>query len=221
MAKFCGNCGAQMEDGARVCGYCGTPFEGMSPRTPAAHYTDPEKRQKTKRTATRVVAALLAVVIVAVGVMTVTSLTGIKGTVRKVVRAYQKYDVDILADVCSDLYYRAAAYGEYDAVANLFDSAIGTDLEDIEAVVGQKYKLSYKIRDIYKPSERKLGMLQSYVAALPIDMVEVEDVRLVAITLTAKAGQQETTLDKTLLLNKESGKWKLLMVMGSADSLEW
>ena len=221
MAKFCGNCGAQMEDEARVCGYCGTPFEGVSSWTPAVHYTDPEKSQKTKRTVTRVVAALLAVVIVAVGVMTVTSLTGIKGTVRKVVRAYQKYDVDILADVCSDLYYRMAAYGEYDAVANLFESAIGTDLDNIEETVGQKYKLSYKIRDIYKPSERKLGILQGYFAELPIDMVEIEDVRLVAITLTAKAGQQETTLDKTLLLNKESGKWKLLMVMGSADSLEW
>ena len=26
MAKFCGNCGAQMSDSAKVCGMCGTPF---------------------------------------------------------------------------------------------------------------------------------------------------------------------------------------------------
>lgn len=29
MTKYCGNCGAQMDDDARVCGNCGTPFEDM------------------------------------------------------------------------------------------------------------------------------------------------------------------------------------------------
>lgn len=30
MSKFCGNCGAQLEDSVKVCGYCGTPFEAVS-----------------------------------------------------------------------------------------------------------------------------------------------------------------------------------------------
>ena len=27
MAKFCGNCGAKMNDSAKVCGQCGTPVD--------------------------------------------------------------------------------------------------------------------------------------------------------------------------------------------------
>lgn len=29
MAKFCGNCGAQLDDDDKVCGQCGTPVTGM------------------------------------------------------------------------------------------------------------------------------------------------------------------------------------------------
>lgn len=36
MAKYCGNCGAQMADDARVCGVCGTPFD-MGPAPSTAH----------------------------------------------------------------------------------------------------------------------------------------------------------------------------------------
>lgn len=36
MAKYCGNCGAQMPDDALVCGVCGTPFD-MGPAPSTAH----------------------------------------------------------------------------------------------------------------------------------------------------------------------------------------
>ena len=29
MAKFCGNCGTQLEDNAKICGKCGTPLDGV------------------------------------------------------------------------------------------------------------------------------------------------------------------------------------------------
>ena len=32
--KFCGKCGAQMDDSARVCGQCGTPFMEVAPQRP-------------------------------------------------------------------------------------------------------------------------------------------------------------------------------------------
>lgn len=35
MSKFCGNCGAQLDDSMRVCGYCGTPCETFA--APAAN----------------------------------------------------------------------------------------------------------------------------------------------------------------------------------------
>ena len=45
--KFCGNCGAQLEDGAQYCPYCGSRFEGETRQSestdaqtqPVPHYT--------------------------------------------------------------------------------------------------------------------------------------------------------------------------------------
>ena len=46
MAKFCGNCGTQLEDNAKICGKCGTPLDGASANIPGLKVTDPEKQNK-------------------------------------------------------------------------------------------------------------------------------------------------------------------------------
>lgn len=43
MARFCGNCGAQLDDDAKVCGQCGTPIDG---NVPGLKIVDPEKKKK-------------------------------------------------------------------------------------------------------------------------------------------------------------------------------
>lgn len=48
MARFCGNCGAQIDENAKVCGQCGTPIEG-STKTPPVKIIDPEKKKKNKK----------------------------------------------------------------------------------------------------------------------------------------------------------------------------
>lgn len=50
MAKFCGNCGARLEDDAKICGKCGTPVEGVTTSIPGLKVTDPEKQKKVKKT---------------------------------------------------------------------------------------------------------------------------------------------------------------------------
>lgn len=40
MSKFCGNCGAQMEDQAKVCGMCGTPFTETKQPVYQSHNTN-------------------------------------------------------------------------------------------------------------------------------------------------------------------------------------
>ena len=46
MAKFCGNCGAQLDDGDKVCGQCGTPVNGNAGTVPGLKVVDPEKKKK-------------------------------------------------------------------------------------------------------------------------------------------------------------------------------
>ena len=50
MAKFCGNCGARLEDDAKICGTCGTSVEGVTTSIPGLKVTDPEKQKKVKKT---------------------------------------------------------------------------------------------------------------------------------------------------------------------------
>lgn len=45
MAKFCGNCGAQMNDDANVCGMCGTPFAGA--QKPGSYFRPPQPTATT------------------------------------------------------------------------------------------------------------------------------------------------------------------------------
>ena len=45
MAKFCGNCGAQLDDGDKVCGQCGTPVNGNAGTVPGLKVVDPEKKK--------------------------------------------------------------------------------------------------------------------------------------------------------------------------------
>ena len=48
MAKYCGNCGTQLEDSAKVCGQCGTPLDGASLPRPKVKVIDPEIRNSLR-----------------------------------------------------------------------------------------------------------------------------------------------------------------------------
>ena len=47
--RFCTGCGAQLEDGAKFCSVCGTPFPDMTPAEPAA-LAPPEKKSREAQT---------------------------------------------------------------------------------------------------------------------------------------------------------------------------
>lgn len=236
MAKFCGNCGARMDDNARVCGYCGTPLaaSGAAPggtpggmpggmygetsgKTVDTAKNNAESMKKVKKIVISIVAALLAIAIVVTGVTVVTSFTGVKGTVRKVMKVYEDYDVDAFAAVCSDVIYEMASqysyYSDSDPIEDIFEETIGGDLDQIEYDLGYgTYKISYEINKISKVSDRKMNALFENLEESSVNPDIIQDVRLVDITITAKAGRDDTTLDKTLILTKESGKWHLLLV---------
>ena len=46
MAKYCGNCGTQMDDSANVCPSCGTPVGGAAPQQPAQAPAGTQQKSK-------------------------------------------------------------------------------------------------------------------------------------------------------------------------------
>lgn len=101
MAKFCGYCGAQMEDFAVVCGNCGAPLEaapapGMA-GAPYMQYVDPAKRAQTKKIITIAAAGAAAAVVMIVAIALLVNFTGWKGATNKIMKAYLKEDADTIS----------------------------------------------------------------------------------------------------------------------------
>ncbi len=210
MAKFCGNCGTQLEDNAKICGNCGTPLDGASTNIPGLKVTDPEKQKKMKKTMKRVVglAILVAVAIIAFNV--VSQFTGYNGLLRKVMTAYENYDIDTLVSLSSDMYY----YGEEDWVEYYFEYSVGDDLDSFESSVGHSYKLTYEVNETYVMSERKVDEMLSEIeySYSDFDVSIIEEVVVADLTVTAKQGSKSVNQDMDIVMTKENGTWRLLYI---------
>lgn len=217
MSKFCGNCGAQLEDEARVCGYCGTvlnstPFNnGDVKNVPGiVSESDKEKTEKLKKHLKLggVIAVLVIVLIIAVKV--ISSYTGYNGLVNKIMKAYKNYDIASVVAVSSE-YYDCFPDGVDESY---FTREIGNTLDDFEERVGHKYKISYEITDSYQMSERKFEELLEDISWYTDDYDEsiIDKVMIVEVKITAKEGNESLlkTLDLTLI--KERGSWKVLYI---------
>lgn len=209
MAKFCGNCGTQLDDNVKVCGQCGTPVETLS-AIPSVKIDDPEKQKKAKKMFKLIcsLVAIIAVAIVAINI--VFNFTGCKGLLRKVMNAYENYDIDKLVSLSSDMYY----YGEEDWVEYYFEYSLGEDLDYFEAYVGHDYKLRYDVQDIYTLPERKLSsILDTVEASFPdYDVSSISQVKIADIEVTAKKGTSSTSIAVQVTMVKEHGSWKLLYI---------
>lgn len=200
-----------MDDDARVCGQCGTPIDGESGRIPGLEPIDPEKKKKlAKRIKTAVV--LLAVAIVAiVGVRVALSYTGTNGLVRKVMAAYEKYDIDALIALSSDMYY----YSDYENyVDEYFEYAVGSSIDSFESSVGHSYKMTYEIEEIYDLSQRKQDeVLKGIEFMYPdFDAELISKVSAASVKITAKQGSRSASERITITMVKEGGTWKLLYI---------
>lgn len=209
MSKFCGNCGTKLDDTAKVCGNCGTPLEIEKPvvSTPEFKYVDPEKQAKTKKKI-KLFAGLAVIVIIAIiAVNIISGFVGYKGAVRKIMKAYEDYDLEEIVSLSSDLYY----FMDNDSYAESYFAQIITNgLDTLEANAGHKYKFSYEITDSYKMSDHKYeNLLDSLANYGDFDPDIIEKVLIVELELTAD-GNVTSTTHLTLTLTKEDGSWKLL-----------
>lgn len=211
MAKFCGNCGMEMEDNAKVCGKCGTPYGNTSTQAakkiPGVGEVNPENKKRIKRTI-RLIIAGIVLVAVAVGAFNVLSeFTGYKGALRKVISAYEAYDMNTLFSMTSD-----AAFYSNDQVAQeeYYADLVSDRLDQYESQVGRDIKITYVVDDAYKLSERKLESLLSHLeSSYEYDTSDIKEVMSVELTITIKGNKGNTRSTGTLLFIKEDNSWKV------------
>lgn len=210
MAKFCGNCGAELTDDAKVCGQCGTPVSGASTNIARLKIVDPEKQAKTQKMIKRVIGAAALVIVAVIAVNIVSAFTGSNGLLRKVMSSYEKYDIDGLVALSSDIYY----YGEEDWVEYYFEYSVGDDLDYFESYVGHNYKLSYDVKEVYTLSGRKLDtILDTINSTYPdFDSNAISQVKVADVEVTAKEGKSSASMSVQVTMTKENGTWKLLYI---------
>ena len=214
MAKFCGNCGTQLDDSAKVCGTCGTPLNGASPNIPGIKVVDPEKKKEMQKKVKKIiklcvgVVALVLVVIIAYNL--ITAYTGYNGFLRKAMAAYEDYDIDALVSMSSDMYY----YGSEDYAEVYFEGTVGYVLDSLESSVGHNYKLSYEVNETYSLSNRNFESMLDEISWIftEFDTSVIEDIVVAEITVTAQQGSKSVNRDLKVTMSKEDGTWKLLYI---------
>ena len=213
MGKYCGYCGAQLDISVKVCGQCGMPVSTAKPVTSdATGFKSPAQGEmRRKKIIKRLVILVLFAAIAITTVKVITQFTGYNGLVRKVMAAYEDYDIDTLVSLSSEMYY----YGEKDWAEYYFEYNVGDDLDYFEASVGYNYKMSYEINEIYVMSERNtkdvMESLYDYTYA-GFDAGSIEKIAVADLTVTAKQGSKSDDLDIKIIMSNEGWSWKLMYI---------
>jgi len=212
-----------MDDDARVCGQCGTPLSdepipaAVSPKSiPGIGESKPKNPKQTNKVLGMIISAIVLIVVLIVGGNIVSSFTGYKGTVRKLFHAVEKYDMNTLSKLASDIVYdfHYNAFGVEEAdLQDAFSEAVSNTLDRFEEDAGNKIRISYTIDDSVKLSGRKLDQFLTMLEEdMDYDSRNIKKVMSLDITLTVKGSKRTSTYSirsGDLLLVKESGGWKV------------
>lgn len=211
MSKFCGNCGTQLEDDARICGQCGTPYSGDTnnkQQIPGINKMSLEKKRRIKFIVKLSVVAIVLIIITVIAINIISFFTGYKGAVNKAINAYKNYDIETLLTMTSDISF----YGmDATQVENSISQSVSAKLDALEAEAGHDMNLSYEIIDSYKLSDRKYQEFLKYIENnYNYDSSDISEVYLVKIKVTAKGslGQTSVTNNNLYLIN-ECSDWYL------------
>lgn len=203
MARFCGFCGAPIDENASVCGNCGKPVDGEE--------TKGGGRKKVNVKTIAVIAAMI--IVLAALIFAITRLTqnddGRQGLIKQVIKAYEKEDIDSMIRLSSDIYRGKRIDGL--TAEEYFRNVMGSSADYYENAVGHNYKLTYKILDLYDMSQRRqneyvnsIMELYPYFSASTITAMSAAEVEI-----TAKRGSSMVTEYKKITMSKEDGNWKL------------
>lgn len=198
-----------MDDNAKVCGRCGTPVDSSTKMSPVK-IIDSKRKKKNKKIFKLVVALILAAAVAAAAINVAAKFTGYNGLLRKVMSAYEGYDIDTLVSLSSDVYY----YGEDDYVENYFENIVGTALDFFESSVGHSYQLSYAVNETYTMSERNADVTFKEIEnAYPdFDVSIISEIAVSDITVIAKKDGASVEEKLKIIMSKEEGAWKLLYI---------
>ncbi len=234
MAKFCGNCGSQQPDNARVCGNCGAPFRAPAPngaarpapRPVANNNIDPAKKanlMKYVKMAAAVLAIIIAIVLV-VNIITACTSGNYKTVVKQAMKAMEKGNEKKIAAMMTDAMTSEMAKDSAEDIVEDFEDTFDDykikgweisdtekadkdDVKDMREAAKDMYdeiKEAIKDDDIDKDDVEDMGINLKYKPNKIKGMMSVE------VEVTAKdddGDKYECTIEFELI--KEGVAWKI------------
>ena len=151
ISKYCGNCGAKLENSEKVCRHCGRPVDSFLTTASGVIVVGSNRQKKVKRTVRWIAGLIVTVIIATLAVNIASNFTGYYSLLGKILNAYEDDDIDAFVSLSSNAYY----YSDENWVENYFENSVSFSLDFFETAVGYRYNLSYEVNEIYVMSERK------------------------------------------------------------------
>lgn len=233
MAKFCGNCGAPLDPGARACGRCGA-FVEAPPASDMQPDLSPKpvqpKKQSNQKTLQIVLLAVLAVVVIAVLVSVIrynspgaVAARYFKATISDSARAARMtaYDAKALAlywyDGDEDDFFETQSLWLDEDISSWRSYYKATDASAKEYLTDEygKYKITVEVKKVKAISAKKLRSDYEYAideleeqAGFNADKLKSAKCVTLRVTIKGEDDTERSTCD--IILVRSGLSWKVL-----------
>lgn len=207
MAKFCGTCGFQNDDNAKICGNCGAMFPET--KTPMNNPLEslknmtPEKKEKVKKYGTYACAGVAGLIVLII-VISILSGFGAKGTAKKFMKAY----LTNKPSKAASLYYLSGDDVSKDDVKEQWEDRCEFMRDALEEEFDGKPSVSIKVSKKTKLSDRAVKALNERLE--DNDAPTIKKAVYFKVRVTAKRKGDSETETFGVLVVKQKGKWRVM-----------
>jgi len=220
MSKFCGNCGAQLDDSAKVCGFCGAPLENAGspaqkiPGLDNLNNMSPEKKANVKKYGIIGGIAAAAIIVLIIVISIIAGATGPDAAAEKLSKAAlvdfnAKKVIEYLPEYAFEDEDKDDAEEEFQEILDEAKEELEDEFDDYKVTIETK-----KSKEITKKSDKN-DIFDSI--ELFYDDFEEDDVKKVyevKIKITLEADDEKESDTVTLTMGKVNGDWVILNPMG-------
>lgn len=215
MTKFCGNCGAQINENSPVCVACGAPVpnmgrDGNAPEPASVTLPADVQQKKASAKVLKSIAVILAVLLVAVSAYKILyEFTGHRGVIRKFFKAYETSDVTTMLSLYDESLDLGGSGTGFEAMVGLI---LDGTWDVFEEEVGSDPHADYEIDETYEMSAADTAELAEEWGTEDYNFDHVDKILVAEITMTVSGTEGEKSSAVEMLLVKRSGAWKILRV---------
>lgn len=218
MSKFCGKCGAQLDNDARVCGRCGNVVsEDISLNNIG---DSPQKKRRTKKLIIGIVATVAAIVVAIIVMVNVIGSNSYKSVIDTYINASMKTaDATTLMELFPNEFLsyvlKEEDMGRREA-ANQLQKQLDSSVDMLNSYYDD-WSVSYEITDTTDSSSADVKFLSDDCKDLYGFTVSAEKEVDVEVTVsTTKDGETDTKIQNTdITLIKVDNSWYLWGINGT------